>query len=153
MAEAPASEPSDIAGSLVPLAKRDAMLLMESGYLWMELGEPLKAWEVFMGASVLMPRSEVPQIALGTLEFAQGRFDKALKAYRAAQRLAPKSALPRAHVGEVLLFLGKPAEALKELKAALELEAEGESAAFVHSLLRAHDEGAFNHMVPQSKAK
>jgi tetratricopeptide (TPR) repeat protein len=119
------------------------MLLMESGYLWMELGQPEKAHEVFLGASILMPKSEVPQIALGTLEFAQGRYDKALQAYRRAQRLAPRSALPRAHVGEVLLFMGKHTEAVKELKASLELEPEAEGARFAQSLLEAHDQGAF----------
>ena len=137
------SSASEIRNSLVPVSKRDAMLLMESGYLWMELGEPEKAWEVFLGASVLIPKSEVPQIALGTLEFAQGRYDKALKAYRAAQRLAPSSALPRAHVGEALLFMGKATEALKELKSALELEPESEGARFAQALLDAHEQGVF----------
>src|SRR5687768_13883171 len=99
----PPAEASDIAGSLVPVAKQDAMLLLESGYLWIDLGQPDRAREVFVGAAALMPRSEVPQIALGTLEFAQGRYDKALKIYRAAQRLAPRVSLPRAHVGEALL--------------------------------------------------
>ena len=141
--EGTTAEASDIRGSLVPVAKRDAMLLMESGYLWMELGEPEKAWEVFLGASVLMPKSEVPKIALGTLEFAQGRYDKALQSYRAAQRIAPRSSLPRAHAGEALLFMGKSKEALKELKAATELEPESEGARFAQSLLEAHEQGAF----------
>lgn len=149
--EAAAPETSDVQGSLVAVSKRDAMLLMESGYLWMDLGEAEKAWEVFLGASALMPKSEVPRIALGTLEFAQGRYDKALQAYRAAQRLAPRSALPRAHVGEVLLFLGKHTEAVKELNAALELEPDGEGARFAQSLLEAFQQGAFAAMQGKKK--
>ena len=44
------------------------MILLEAGYLWMDLGEFGKAKDVLMGAAALMPKSEVPQIALGSLE-------------------------------------------------------------------------------------
>ena len=132
---------SEIAGSLVPLTRQQAMLLLESGYLWMDMGQFDKAREIFTGAAALMPRSEVPQLALGTLEFAQGRHDKALQAYRAAQRLAPRSALPRAHAGEALLFMGKVNEAVKELKAALELEPEGDGARLAQALMEAKEVG------------
>src|SRR3990170_6691293 len=98
---------SEISGSIVPVLKKEAVVLLEAGYLWMELGKYDKAKQVLAGAAALMPKSEVPQLALGTLEFAQGRHEKALQAYRAAQRLAPKSSLPRAHAAEALLFLGK----------------------------------------------
>ena len=102
-----AESSSEISGSLVPLAKREAMILLEAGYLWLDMGQFDKATDIFAGAVALMPKSEVPQLALGSLEFAQGRHDKALQAYRAAQRLAPQSGLPRAHAGEALLFMGK----------------------------------------------
>jgi tetratricopeptide (TPR) repeat protein len=136
------SETSQISNSLVPLAKREAMILLEAGYLWLEMGQYEKAKEVFAGAAVLMPKSEVPQLALGALEFAQGRHDKALQAYRAAQRLAPGSGLPRAHAGEALLFMGKVPEALKELKAAVDLDPEGDGARLAKALLEAKEAGA-----------
>src|SRR3990170_7443674 len=98
---------SEISGSIVPVLKKEAVVLLEAGYLWMELGKYDKAKDVLSGAAALMPKSEVPQIALGTLEFSQGHHDKALQAYRIAQKLAPKSGLPRAHAGEALLFMGK----------------------------------------------
>lgn len=135
-------ETSEIAGSLVPFTRHEAMLLLEAGYLWMDMGHFDKAREVFSGAALLMPKSEVPQLALGTLEFAQGRHDKALQAYRAAQRLAPKSSLPRAHAGEALLFMGKANEAQKEFKAALELEPEGDGARLAQALMDANEAGA-----------
>jgi predicted Zn-dependent protease len=75
-----------------------------------------------------MPKSEVPQLVLGTLEFAQGKHEKALQAYRQAQRLAPRSGLPHAHVGEALLFMGKVGEAMKELKTARTIEPDGDGA-------------------------
>jgi tetratricopeptide (TPR) repeat protein len=143
------AETSEISGSLVPLARREAMILLEAGYLWLDMGQFEKAREVFAGAAVLMPKSEVPQLALGSLEFAQGRHDKALQAYRAAQRLAPNSGLPRAHAGEALLFMGKVPEAMKELKAAMDLEPEGDGARLAKALLEAKEAGA----LPPATAK
>ncbi len=137
------AEPSsEIAGSLVPVARQQAMILLEAGYIWLDMGKFDKAKDVFAGAAVLMPKSEVPQLALGALEFAQGRHDKALQAYRAAQRLAPNSSLPRAHAGEALLFMGKVPEATKELKAAMELEPESDGARLAQALIQAKDAGA-----------
>jgi tetratricopeptide (TPR) repeat protein len=137
-----AESASEIAGSLVPVAKQQAMILLEAGYIWLEMGKYDKAKDVFSGAAVLMPKSEVPQLALGSLEFAQGRHDKALQAYRAAQRLAPNSALPRAHAGEALLFMHKVPEAMKELKAAMELEPDSDGARFAQALVDAKEVGA-----------
>jgi cytochrome c-type biogenesis protein CcmH/NrfG len=59
-----------------------------------------------------MPKSEAPQLGLGTVELAQGHAEKALQAYRSAQRINPSSGLPRAHAGEALLFMGKVNEAM-----------------------------------------
>jgi tetratricopeptide (TPR) repeat protein len=134
-------EASEIQGSLVPLGKHQAMVLLEAGYLWMDMGKYDKARAIFSGAAILMPKSEVPQYALGTLEFAQGKHDKALQAYRAAQRLAPKSGLPRAYAAEALLFMGKRAEALKEIKAAVDVEPEGDGARLAQALKEAIDAG------------
>lgn len=137
-----AESASEIAGSVVPVGKQQAMILLEAGYIWLEMGKYDKAKDVFTGAVALMPKSEVPQLALGALEFAQGRHDKALQAYRAAQRLAPNSALPRAHAGEALLFMGKVPEAMKELKAAVDLEPEGDGARLARALIEAKEAGA-----------
>lgn len=141
---------SDIAGSLVPVSKQQAMLMLEAAYLWMDLGKFDSAREVLGGATLLMPKSEVPQIALGTLEFNQGHFDKALQVFRRAQQLAPRSALPRAHCGEALLFLGKVNEAMKELKSAISLEPESDGARFAQALIEAKETGA---LPPSKQAK
>jgi tetratricopeptide (TPR) repeat protein len=143
-------EASEIQGSLVPLGKHQAMVLLEAGYLWMDMGKYDKARAIFSGAAILMPKSEVPQYALGTLEFAQGKHDKALQAYRAAQRLAPKSGLPRAYAAEALLFMGKRAEALKEIKAAVDVEPDGDGARLAQALKEAIDAGT---LPPPTKGK
>ncbi len=135
------AESSEISNSLVPLERQQAMVLLETGYLWLDMGQFDKARDVFAGAAALMPKSEVPQLGLGAVEFAQGRHDKALQAYRSAQRLAPQAALPRAHAGEALLFMGKVPEALKELKAAMDLEPDGDAAKLAQSLIQAKEAG------------
>ena len=141
---------SDISGSLVPTTKMQAMLMLEAAYLWMDLGKVDNARDVLSGATVLMPKSEVPQIALGTLEFNLGHHDKALQIFRRAQQLAPKAALPRAHCREALLFMGKVNEAMKELKAAMDLEPDSDGARFAESLIAAKESGA---LPPQKPAK
>lgn len=142
---------SDIAGSLVPMSKQQAMLMLEAGYLWMDLGKFDNARDVLSGAAVLMPKSEVPQIALGTLEFNQGNHDKALQVFRRAQQLAPKASLPRAHCGETLLFMGKVNEAMKELKSALDLEPGSDGAKFAEALIAAKEAGALPPPNKQAK--
>ncbi|MDY7225542.1 tetratricopeptide repeat protein [Hyalangium rubrum] len=133
---------SEITGSIVPVARQQAMILLETGYIWLDMGKFDKAKEVFSGAAILMPKSEVPQLALGALEFSQGRHDKALQAYRAAQRLAPEASLPRAHAGEALLFMGKVPEAVKELKAAMDIEPDSDGARLAQALMDAKEAGA-----------
>jgi Flp pilus assembly protein TadD len=127
---------------LVEVSREEAVLLMEAGYLYMDMGNFKAAQTIFSGAAALFPKSEVPQIALGTLEFSQGHHEKALQAFRAAQRAAPKSGLPRAHCGEALLFLGKKAEAEKELKAAIDLDPDGDGGNLAQALLQAVEAGA-----------
>jgi tetratricopeptide (TPR) repeat protein len=133
---------SHIANSLVPFTKQQARVLLEAGYLWLDMQQFDKAKDVFAGAAALMPKSEVPQLGLGTLHFAQGQHDKALQAYRSAQKLAPNPGLARAHVGEVLLFMGKVNEAMKELKAAIEVDDDGDGGKLARALIEAKDAGA-----------
>ncbi len=131
----------EIAG-LVSAPRDEGVMLLEAGWLLMDLGRFDEARDVFSGAAALLPKSEVPHLAMGTLEFAQGRHDKALQAYRKAQAINPKSGLPRAHAGEALLFLGKVKEAEKELNAAIEIEPKGDGAKLAKALLEARESGA-----------
>jgi len=140
---------TDVAGSVVPVTKQQAVVMLESAYLSMDLGKFDEARAILTGAAALMPKSFQPQVGLGTLEFNQGRYDKALQAFRTAQRIAPKASLPRAHCGEALMFMGKINEAMKELKSAIDLEPNSDGAKFAQSLIDAKEAGAF----PIQKAK
>ena len=136
------ASPHTIKG-IIPVAQKDVILLLEAGYLYMEFGKTREAEEVFEGVSMLIPHSEVPQMALGNLYFSQGRFNPALKAHQKAVELNPKSASARASVGEILLFLRRPDEALSQLDQAIELDPNGSAGEFAQALQDAHNLGIF----------
>lgn len=120
---------------LIPVPQREIGLLLEAGYLLMEMQKHKEAEEIFSGVAALVPHSEVPLICLGNLYFAQGRFDRALKFHKDASAKNPKSALARAHMGEALLFSKRRDEARTALQQAIDLEPEGDAAEFARSLL------------------
>lgn len=127
---------------LVELPQPEAALLLEVGYLYMEMGKPKEAEEVFAGVAALLPQSDVPLVALGNLEFSQGRFQRALKHHQDALKVRPTSALAQAHVGEALIWLKKGDEAKTALEKAIAMEPDGASAQFAKALLDAHQQGA-----------
>lgn len=131
----------EILKGLVDVPQPEAALLLEAGYLSMEMGSPKDAEEIFLGVAALLPQSDVPHVALGNLEFSQGRFQRALKHHQEAVRLRPTSALAHAHVGEALLWLKKHDDAKKALEKAIALEPEGPPASFARALLEAHAAG------------
>lgn len=130
---------------LVPVGQSVVALLLEAGYLFMEMQKFKEAEEVFGGVAALVPHSEVPLICLGNLHFSQGRYERALKFHKDAVSRQPQSALAHAHIGEALLFLKKPEEARTSLQRAIKLEADGDASAFAKSLLEALDAGVIKH--------
>jgi tetratricopeptide (TPR) repeat protein len=131
----------EILHGLIDVPQTEAALLLEAGYLSMEMGRHKDAEDIFAGVAALLPHSDVPHVALGNLEFAQGRFQRALKHHQEALKLKPASALAHAHVGEALLFLNKTADGVKALNQAIALEPDGVPATFAKALLAAHDAG------------
>jgi tetratricopeptide (TPR) repeat protein len=131
---------------LVEVPQDEVALLLESGYLLMELGKWKEAAEVFGGVSALVPHSDVPLIALGNMYFAQGKFAQALKSHKDALGAQPQSQLARAHVGESLLFLKKYDEGKSELERAIAQDPQSPAAEFARSLLEAHEAGVFDRV-------
>ena len=122
---------------LIEVPQTEIALLLESGYLYLEMQRTKEAEEIFAGVAALVPHSDVPLICLGNLYFSQGRYDRALKFQRDALRRNPESALAKAHEGEALLFMNKPDEAKKALDRAIEMDPESDAAQFATSLLDA----------------
>ena len=127
-----------------PVAKQDIQLMLEAGYLYMELGKNTEAEEIFLGVSALIPHSEIPHTALGNLYFSMGRFSQALKAHQKAVEKKPDSSLAYASIGESYLFLNKSAEGMEALDKAIALDPEGSSGgAFASHLKEAYKLGVF----------
>jgi predicted Zn-dependent protease len=122
---------------LIPVPQREVALLLETGYLYLEMNKPKEAEEVFTGVAALVPHSEVPHVCLGNLHFSQGRYDRAAKCQRDALQKNPDSALAQAHLGEALLFARKRDEARAALEKAAAMDPDGEAGAFARTLLDA----------------
>ena len=137
------SEQIDTIDGLIQVPQHEVGLLMEAGYLFLELGAPKKAMDIFQGVAALVPSNEIPLIALGHLAFAQGKFEQALKYNEDALARNPDSALAKAHKGESLMFLGRHQEAMDILNAVLADSAAGVSQGFVKALIDAFNDGAF----------
>lgn len=139
-----AAEADDVTLSgIVAVQQRDVTLLLEAGYLMMELKRHKEAEEVFSGVAALLPQSEVPHMAMGNLFFAQGRFSAALKCHQRASELNPQSATAVASVAESLFFLKRNDEALQQVSHACALEADGPAHEFANALKEAYDLGIF----------
>jgi len=132
---------SDTIEGIVEVPKSEASLLLEAGYLLMELGKHKEAEEVFTGVSALLPKSDVALVALGNFYFAQGKTQRALKFHKEALKVRPGSPLAMAHIGESLLFLKKKEEGIKILNECLSADPEGMQSEFARSLLEAAEAG------------
>lgn len=90
-------------------------VVLEAGFVLREAGKYDDAEAVFRGVMELLPESDVPRVALGTVALQRGRFAEALAAYDEALRLSPDSLYARVHHAEALLFQQRRAEAEAEL--------------------------------------
>ena len=126
---------------MIPMSREDLVVLMEGGYIYLRMGRFEEAHEVFEGVSVLTPESEVPLVAIGSVQFAQLKYDQAIRTYKRALALKPDSPLARAYLGESLFFKGKKEEATAELEKASYLDSHGKSGDFARALLDAIKKG------------
>lgn len=123
---------------LIEVPRSEIALLLECGYLYLEMNKAREAEEIFSGVASLVPASEVPLICLGNLFFSQGRYDRALRFHRDALKKNPDSVLAQTHVGEALLFAKKRPEAKQALEVAVTMAGDDEeAAAFAEALLDA----------------
>ena len=134
----------EIVKGIVPVPQKDIVLLLEAGYLFMELSKNKEAEEVFQGVAALVPHSEIPHMALGNLYFSMGHFNPANKSHLRALELNPESASVYAAMGETLFFLRKHKEALEALDKAIAIEANGPAGHFAKALKEAYDLGVFS---------
>jgi len=109
--------------------------LTEAGFIYRDAHRFTEAEEVFRGVQALLPASEMPSIAIGTVRFEQGDLAAAIAQYERALKQNEQSALAHAHLGEAHLFRRETDKARDHLKRALQLEPRGETAKFARGLL------------------
>ena len=115
-------------------SREEIAFLMEAGVIFREARRYPEAEEVFRGVRALVPRSEVAEVALGTVQFAMGEVRKAIGHYEKALKLNADSAFAHAQLGEAHLFRKDRAAAKKHLDEAIRLDPRGESGAQARTL-------------------
>lgn len=108
--------------------------LMEAGLIYRDAKRFREAVQVFSGVRALAPKSEVGEVALGTVRFAEGKLELAIRHYQTALKLNERSAFAHAHLGEAYIFADEPAAARRHLAAAMQLDPRGESGEHARSL-------------------
>lgn len=116
-------------------------VMMEAGYILLGMQRFKEAKEVFEGISVMAPDSDIPIVALGSVEFCQGKFAQALKRYKTALKKNSESAYAQAYMGETLFFMGKKKEAIETLKKVEKIDKVGKAGDFARALLDAINKG------------
>lgn len=114
-------------------------VMLEAGFVLREAGRFDDAETVFRGVVELLPESEVPRVALGTVELQRGRFADALAICEEALRLQPDSLYARVHHAEALLFGQRREEAEAELKKVIASDANSPHSRTAQALLDAAD--------------
>ena len=123
------------------LSREHLALMMEAGYILLGMRRFKEAQEIMEGIAVMAPDSDIPRVAIGTVEFCQGKFRTAIKEYERAIKLNPESAYAKAYRGEALFFLGQTDAARKQLEDVTKEDAGGKAAVFAKALLDAIGKG------------
>lgn len=116
-------------------------LMMEAGYILLGMQRFKKAREVFEGICIMAPESDIPLVALGSVEFCEGKFSKAMKCYKDALKKNPESIYADVYMGETLFFMKKKDEALAKLKEVIKRDQKGKAGEFAGALLDAIKKG------------
>lgn len=123
------------------LSREHLALMMEAGYILLGMRRFKEAQEVMEGIAVMAPDSDIPLVAIGTVEFCQGKFRTAIKEYERALKLNPGSAYAKAYRAEALFFSGQTEVARQQLEDVTKEDAGGKAGAFAKALLDAIGKG------------
>src|SRR5688572_2805030 len=117
-------------------SKDELALLMEAGFIWRDAKKFQQARDIFDGVRALLPKSDVAEVALGTVFFYESDFDGAIAHYEKALKKNPRSAYAYAHLGEAYLFKIEKQRAIPYLQKAIELDGRGENGAMARHLIQ-----------------
>jgi predicted Zn-dependent protease len=114
-------------------------VLLEIGFALRYAKRLDEAAEVFRGVAELLPESDVPRVALATVDIDRGRLVEAQAACEEALRLHPESLYARVHRAEALLLQHNRAEAEAELQAVIAADSQSAHSRTATALLKAAD--------------
>lgn len=126
---------------MIPMEREYLAIMMEAGYVYLGMQRFKESRDVFEGVASLASDSEIPQIALGSVDFCQGKFTNAIKHYKKALKVDSMSLYALAYMGEALLFMGKKNEALKQLEEVSKADIKGRAGDFARALIDAVAKG------------
>jgi len=114
-------------------------VILEAGFALRYTRRLDEAADIFRGIAALLPESDVPRVALGTVELERGKFAEAQVACEEALRRDPGSLYARVHRAEALLFQRRRVEAEAELNAIIVADPESPHSRTARALLEAAD--------------
>ena len=122
--------------------KRDdeeVRVVLEAGFVLRDAGKLDEAEAIFLGMRELLPESELPNVALGSICLQRGEFSKAQAACEDGLRLQPGSLYAKVHRAEALLFQRRRSEAEAELREVIARDPQSPHSRTAHALLDAAD--------------
>ncbi len=132
---------------MIDIERKYLVIMMEAGYIYLGMQRFKESREVFKGVSILSKDSEIPLIALGGVDFCEGKFDSAVTWYKKALKIDPESVFAKVYLGEVLFFAGKKKEAIKLLEEVSGIDRKGGAGEFARAFLDAVNQGFTPEMI------
>lgn len=126
---------------MIAIDRSNLGVMMEAGYIYLGMQRFKEARDVFEGVISMAPDSEIPLVALGSVDFCQGKFTNAIRNYKKAIKINPEGIYAQAYMGEALFFMGKKEEALKQLEEVHKKDPSGKAGDFARALLDAIRKG------------
>lgn len=122
---------------MIEMDKKGLAVMMEAGYVYIGMKRFKDARELFLGLTALVPDSDVPHVALGNVDFCDGKLPHAIKHYKHALKLDPNSLFAQVYLGEALFFAGEKDEAMELLNGVMKSDRGGGAGEFAKALVDA----------------
>lgn len=100
----------------IKATEEELRVMLESGLVLREAGRLDEAEDVFRGVLELVPRSDVPLVALSSIAVRRGNFDEALRLCEEALEYSSDSVFAQLNHAEILLYQKRLDEAEQELQ-------------------------------------
>ena len=110
---------------IIEHGRDDVIWLLETGFVYLEMGQTEAARETFEGLVALEPGQATYHAALGQVLTEEGNLSEARRALRKAVELDPGQAYSRCLLGDVLVRSKQIDPGREELRQAYELEPDG----------------------------